>query len=85
MYYAKYVETTCGVVAFKTKAERDNWVNFKDDVSVVCGTTVENAVFQREPITSCEAVHILARKTLYDEDSREEHEFIKGMFLIEAF
>lgn len=85
MFYAKYVEADREVMAFKTRAERDNWTGFKDEISIVCGTTADNATFQREPLTSSEAAAVVGRKNLFDKSSREEHEILKGVFVILAF
>ena len=85
MYYAKFTETSCEVLAFKTKAERNNWVEFKDEFSVAAGSTPCNATFQRESITSRDAAETIGRKNLYDENHKEEHELLQGVFVILAF
>ena len=85
MYYAKFTETSCEVLAFKTKAERNNWVEFKDEFSVAAGTTPENTAFQRESITSRDAAETIGRKNLYDENRREEHEILEWVFIVFAF
>ena len=49
MYYATYKGIgNSDIAEFKTAEERDNWVNFKDEASIVCGTTPDNCTFQRE-------------------------------------
>ena len=60
MYYAKYAKYTDAdreVMAFRTKVERDNWTRFKDEASIVCGATADNATFQRKPLTMSEAAN----------------------------
>lgn len=85
MYYAKFTETSCEVLVFKTKAERNNWVEFKDEFSVAAGSTPGNATFQREPLTSSEAAKTIGRNNLYDKSRREEHEILEGVFIAFAF
>lgn len=52
MYYATFKGIGKSDIAeFKTKQDRDNWVNFKDSYSLAFGTTKENATFQRYELT----------------------------------
>ena len=85
MYYAKYTEADREVMAFKTKSDRDNWVDFKDEFSINAGTTADNATFQRESLTSNEAAAIVGQRNLYDENHKEEHEILRDVFVILAF
>ncbi len=85
MYYAKYTEADREVMAFKTKSDRDNWVDFKDEFSINAGTTADNATFQRESLTSNEAAAIVGQRNLYDENHKEEHEILSDVFVILAF
>lgn len=57
MYYATFSGIgESDIAAFKTKRDRDDWVDFKDEVSIVAGTTVENCVFKRTAISRNDAL-----------------------------
>lgn len=49
MYYAtfEYFGAPYEIVGFKTLKERNEWVNYRDKLSLFLGTTKENAPFQR--------------------------------------
>lgn len=48
MYYAIFKEVgTTEIAVFKTKQERDDWVNFKDPLSLAFRETKENCIFKR--------------------------------------
>ncbi len=57
-YFAKFVGNYNEIIIFKTKEDRDNWVNFKDEFSRDMGTTSENALFQRVALSPERAIVI---------------------------
>lgn len=47
MYYAIFKEVgTTEIAVFKTKQERDDWVNFKDPLSLAFRETKENCILK---------------------------------------
>lgn len=70
-FYAKFKETDDEIIVFKTQQERDDWVNFKDEFSVLAGCTKENSTLEREPLTKKEATYLIKSRDLsvsYDKD-----------------
>lgn len=45
-FYAKFKETDDEIIVFKTQQERDDWVNFKDEFSILAGCTKENSTLE---------------------------------------
>lgn len=57
MYYATFSGIgESDIAAFSTKQTRDDWVDFKDEVSIVAGTTIENCAFKRTAMSRNEAL-----------------------------
>lgn len=57
MYYATFSGIgESDIAAFKTKQERDDWVVFKDEFSIVAGTNENNCIFKRSAISRNEAM-----------------------------
>lgn len=53
MYYATYKGIGISdVTAFESEQERNDWVEFKDDFSLLCGVTKENSTFERQILTN---------------------------------
>lgn len=53
MYYATYKGIGISdVAAFESEQERNDWVEFKDDFSLLCGVTKENSTFERQILTN---------------------------------
>ena len=51
MYYATYKNVgESDIAVFKTRTDRDNWVNFKDPYSVALGVKPEDCTFERMAI-----------------------------------
>ena len=49
MYYATYKGIGLSdVTVFESEQERNNWVDYKDDFSLLCGVTKENSTFERQ-------------------------------------
>ncbi|MBQ2395670.1 MAG: hypothetical protein II304_01340 [Bacteroidales bacterium] len=72
MYYATFKGIKNGdIVEFKTKIERDNWVNFKDPFSVSVGNTAEDCTYERTTFENKRIIQcVLNNKnipTVYDE------------------
>lgn len=61
-FYARFKETKEEIIAFPTQQQRDDWVNFQDEFSLVTQTSAENATFKRIPLTEKQANYII--KTL---------------------
>ncbi len=78
-YYARFNEVENEIAIFETETARNEWVNFKDEFSIACGTTSENATFQRIALTEAEAEKIagdmLRMSEVYTED-----ETLKGVY-----
>lgn len=71
-YYAKFKLKVSDIAEFKTKQERDEWVNFKDKWSVDLEITPENCTFEREALpdnTKIEDLIEPTTKRVIDEDS----------------
>ncbi len=59
-YFATFeLPCTSDIIAFSTAAERDDWVNFRDHLSVSSGTTAVNAFFDRKALTAAEAERLI--------------------------
>ena len=58
LFFARFKEVKSGIAIFKSAAERDTWVNFKDPFSVQSNTTAENAFLKRIPITTRQAENL---------------------------
>jgi hypothetical protein len=57
MYYATFKGIKNGdIVEFKTKIERDNWVNFKDPFSVSIGSTPEDCTYERDILNNIKII-----------------------------
>lgn len=53
MYYATYKGIGISdITAFESEQERNDWVEFKDDFSLLCGVTKENSTFERQILTN---------------------------------
>lgn len=53
MYYATYKGIGMSdITAFESEQERNDWVEFKDDFSLLCGATKENSTFERQILTN---------------------------------
>lgn len=53
MYYATYKGIGISdITAFESEQERNEWVEFKDDFSLLCGVTKENSTFERQILTN---------------------------------
>lgn len=64
MFYAKFkgIENS-DVAEFRTKQERDEWVNFQDEFSRDFGTTLDNCVFEREILTDIKEIKSVIENT----------------------
>lgn len=54
-FYAIHKEIHDEVAIFNTEKERDEWVDFKDQLSIDLGINPEDPIFHREKITEEEA------------------------------
>lgn len=53
MYYATYKGIGISdVTCFESEKERDDWVEFNDMFSLICGVTKENSTFDRRTLTN---------------------------------
>lgn len=53
MYYATYKGIGISdVTAFESEQERNDWVEFNDAFSLLCGATKENSTFERQILTN---------------------------------
>lgn len=56
MYYATFKNIgETDIVVFQTEQERDDWVNYQDECSIVLGANAENCTFERVAMDSEEA------------------------------
>ncbi|MCD7726752.1 MAG: hypothetical protein LUH57_00150 [Ruminococcus sp.] len=63
MYYATYKNIgRTDIAVFKEKEKRDEWVNFKDPISVSLGVTEDNCTFEREVLETAKASKMLLDK-----------------------
>lgn len=58
-YYARFKETEKEIIAFPTQEQRDDWIKFNDEFSKSTGSSVENATFERIPLTDQQANYII--------------------------
>lgn len=69
-YYATYKGLGITDIAiFKSKEERDRWVGFKDNYSLIMGTTRDNVIFERTVFLDKEVINYL--------DQLSNKEFVK--------
>lgn len=61
-YYATFKEAPCDIIAFQKERDRNEWVTFKDLISLMTGTSFENCFFTRISLTEYEATMILGNK-----------------------
>lgn len=53
MFYATFKGIKdAEIAAFETEQDRNNWVNFKDNYSVLMGYTAEYALYERIPLNA---------------------------------
>lgn len=66
MYYATYKGIGISdITVFESRQERDNWVEFQDAFSLICGATKENATFERIVFTNKkEIIQVITNKNI---------------------
>lgn len=66
MYYATYKNVgRSDIAVFETEKARDEWVDFKDEFSVMFGTTKETATFERVAITNQKEIESVVNNPAY--------------------
>lgn len=82
-FYATYKEAHEALIMFKTKKERDDWVDFKDEVSLALGRTAEDATFQRVAVSNKVAEQIVGSRRIHIENYIQD-EFLDNAMWIET-
>lgn len=69
MFYATFKNVgECDVAEFRTESERDKWVNYQDEFSLMFGCNKETAAFQRKAISGSEAKKLISMSLYKEED-----------------
>lgn len=82
-FYATYKEAHEALIMFKTRKERDDWVDFKDEVSLALGRTAEDATFQRVAVSNKVAEQIVGSRRIHIENYIQD-EFLDNAMWIET-
>lgn len=80
-YFAKFKENNNEIIIFRTRQERDSWVNYQDEFSRDMGTTADNAVFQRMAI-SLEKAERIACNSFDDVNNYYQDDITGNLVLI---
>lgn len=68
MFYATYKGIGKSDIAeFQTEKERDDWVNFNDELSKVCKVTKKNCFFERTKLTDENIIKKIVNNNLIQE------------------
>lgn len=77
LFFARFKEVKEGIVIFRSREDRDSWVNYQDDFSIQTETTAENAAFKRIPITTRQAENLAGDS--FDDAANYEYDPIEGV------
>ena len=73
-FYATYAEVLAygdhyEVATFNSEQERDDWLNYKDTLSLTAKTTAENCVFKRLALEDSVAKELITQDVIYIHDN----------------
>lgn len=72
MFYATFDEDNVFEIAeFLSESERDDWVNYKDQISLLLHTTIDNAPFKRIPFDNEKIINMLHDVSVFNKHSDE--------------
>ena len=72
MFYATFNEDNVLEIAeFLSEAERDDWVNYRDPISLLLHTTIDNTPFERIPFDNERIICMLHDVSVFNKRSDE--------------